>query len=224
MLSSAAMPKLRLLLACAFVVAGCNTTPATDIDAGGEPDAGMAIDAPVLPDAPEPAEIVEVEFTTSVGTFVLELHRSWSPIGVQHFLDLVELEYYDDTRFFRVLVNYIAQFGMNGVPSVNAMWDSTNITDDPRIETNALGTVSFASLGTPNTRAAQLFVNLRNNPTLDGYDFVPIGRITTGLDILGDIYSGYGETPDQYEIRDHGNEYLDTNFPMLTHLITVRVR
>src|SRR5438876_5616475 len=64
----------------------------------------------------EPApEAFRVRFETSRGPFVMEVHRAWSPFGVDRFYYLVRRGFYDDTRFFRVMPGYIAKFGISGV-------------------------------------------------------------------------------------------------------------
>ena len=47
---------------------------------------------------------------------VIEVHRDWAPVGADHFYTLVKTGFYDDTRFFRVVRNFVVQFGINGDP------------------------------------------------------------------------------------------------------------
>src|SRR5262249_15223071 len=51
-----------------------------------------------------------VKFDTTKGPFVIEAHRDWAPNGVDRFYNLVRNGFFDDSRFYRVLPNYIAQF------------------------------------------------------------------------------------------------------------------
>ncbi len=74
--------------------------------------------------------------------------------------------------------------------------------------------MTFATAG-PNTRTTQLFINLAENPRLDGMGFAPFGTITSGMDVVQKIYAGYGEQPDQEQITEHGKAYLDKSFPKL---------
>ena len=46
-------------------------------------------------------------FDTSVGVFVVQVHRDWAPKGADRFYNLVKYGYYDDSRFFRVLPNFM---------------------------------------------------------------------------------------------------------------------
>lgn len=161
-----------------------------------------------------------VRFETTKGEFVVEAHRAWAPVGVDRFHELVQTGFYDDTRFFRVLEGFVAQFGISGDPAENAEWRGERIPDDPVTQSNDRGAVSFAMAG-PDSRATQLFVNLGDNRKLDTMGFAPIGEVVEGMDILDSLFSGYGEGaprgrgPDQGEIHATGNDYLDRNYPRL---------
>ena len=97
-------------------------------------------------------------FATTQGDFVVEVYRDWAPIGVDRFYNLVRAGYYDDTRFFRVIPGFMAQFGVHGDPAVNAAWAEERLQDDPVRQTNARGTIVFAA-EVPDTHTTQLFVN-----------------------------------------------------------------
>jgi homoserine O-acetyltransferase len=60
-------------------------------------------------------------FETTKGAFVLELMREWGPRGADRVYNLARLGYYNDTRVHRMRAGYIAQFGLNGDPAVNAI-------------------------------------------------------------------------------------------------------
>src|SRR5947209_3364660 len=111
-------------------------------------------------------EVYKVKFDTSKGPFVVEVHRSWAPQGADRFYDLVQQKFFDDTRFFRVVKGFIVQFGISGDPASAASWRAKKIPDDPVKETNARGTLTFATAG-PRTRTTQLFINLGDNAQLD---------------------------------------------------------
>ena len=48
----------------------------------------------------------------------MQLIRAWSPAGVDHFYNLARAGYYDDTRFFRVPLGFVAQFGLPANPAL----------------------------------------------------------------------------------------------------------
>jgi len=170
-----------------------------------------------------------VEFTVVTGpeaadleTFVLELNSTWAPLGTERLIELVEANFFNQARFFRVLPKFMAQFGMAADPKVHAMWSKRKLRDDPVIASNVRGTVSFAMSG-PNTRTTQLFVNTVDNHRLDKEGFAPIGRIVRGMDTVGRINSRHKELPSQGKIYNRGNVYLKEAFPDLSYVVSARV-
>jgi peptidyl-prolyl cis-trans isomerase A (cyclophilin A) len=168
------------------------------------------------------AQTARVKLDTSQGAIVIELHREWSPTGVDRFYNLVRAGYYDDARFFRVIAGRWAQFGINGDPAVAKQWRTRTIPDEPRRQSNTRGMVAFA-FAVPNGRATQVFIELRDNSaTHDAEPFVPIGKVIEGMEVADRLYSGYGETSGggiragkQDALFDGGNAYLQSNFPKL---------
>lgn len=171
-----------------------------------------------------------VAFETSRGKFTMIARRSWAPHGVDRFYYLTKHRYYDSTYFFRVIENFVAQFGISGNPQVNEAWQDRRIPDDPVRHSNTRGTIAFASEG-PNTRTVQLFINLRDNPKLDTYGggFPPIGEVIDGLPVVESLYDGYGEGapsglgPRQELITGQGNTYLQRYFPKLDLVVRASI-
>ena len=130
-----------------------------------------------------PAEMKETapatykaKFETSAGDFVVEVHRDWAPKGADRFYNLVKNGFFDDCRFFRVVPNFMVQFGINGDPAVQTrLARTTDIADDPVKESNKRGYITFATAG-PNTRTTQVFINFKDNTGLDAQGFAPFGR------------------------------------------------
>jgi peptidyl-prolyl cis-trans isomerase A (cyclophilin A) len=169
-----------------------------------------------------------VRFETTRGRFVVEVTREWAPRGADRFYNLVRAGYYDDVAFFRVIEGFMVQFGINGDPRVNAVWQGARIPDDPVTQSNRRGMVTYAMAG-PNTRTTQLFINFRDNQGLDGQGFSPFGRVVEGLAVVDSLYSGYGEGaprgvgPDQGRAQSEGNAYLRGSFPRLDFVKTARL-
>ncbi|HNR29663.1 MAG TPA: peptidylprolyl isomerase [Candidatus Hydrogenedentes bacterium] len=187
-------------------------------------ETGGAIDAEAPEKAPDkaaaekwPAEapdMFRVKFECTNGTVVIECHKKWAPLGAQRFYELVRKQFFDGAAFFRVVPGFVVQFGMPADPRVGAQWVGSEFPDDPVLETNGPGTVSFASRG-ENTRTTQVFINLGQNARLDGMGFAPFGKVIEGMDVVKAINAEYGERPDQGRIRTEGASYLKANFPRL---------
>jgi peptidyl-prolyl cis-trans isomerase A (cyclophilin A) len=161
----------------------------------------------------------KAKFDTSKGAFVVTVHRDWAPIGADRFYNLVKNGYFDDVRFFRVISNFMVQFGISGSPTVSAIWrnPSVQLKDDPVKQSNKRGYITFATAG-PNTRTTQVFVNFKDNAFLDSQGFTPFGEVTTGMDVVEKITDQYGEKPNQGAIQSQGNTYLKASFPKLDYV------
>ena len=164
-----------------------------------------------------------VVFTTSKGPITVEVHRDWAPLGADRFYELVKSGFFDQDRFFRVVPNFVVQWGINGDPAVQMKWRDKTIPDDPVTQSNKTGTITFAKTGEPNSRTTQLFINLKDNPSLDGQGFAPFGQVISGLNVVESLFPGYGQTPDQNQIQGLGNAYLQSQFPMLDYIQTAKV-
>ncbi len=156
-------------------------------------------------------------FETTKGVFVIEVTRAWAPQGADRFYNLVKNGYYNECRFFRVVSNFMVQFGINGNPSLNTVWRQSRIPDDPVKQSNQRGYITFATAG-PNSRTTQVFINFKDNSGLDSQGFAPFGKVVEGMKVVDSIYSGYGESPNQGNIQMQGNAYLEKSFPKLDYI------
>lgn len=163
-----------------------------------------------------------VAFETTKGTFVIQVVRAWAPHGADRFNELVQTGYFDEDRFFRVVPDFIAQWGLNDNKKLNDRWDAKMIPDDPPRESNVKGSVTYATLG-KDTRSHQVFVNLSDNTQLDRKGFVPIGRVVEGMNVVDSLYGGYGESVSQHFISTLGNSYLQRMFPKLDYIKTATI-
>ncbi len=206
------MKRLFALAAC-MALAACGTKESAKPAAAS---AGAAAAPGAAPDS------FRVAFVTSRGPFTVEVTRALAPRGADRFYQLVSSGFYTGARFFRVVPGFVVQFGMNADPKVNAEWTTRTIPDDSVKETNARGTIVFATQG-PNTRTTQLFINLVDNTRLDAMGFTPFGKVVDGMAVVDSLYGGYGEAPDQTQIGASGNAYLTAVFPKLDYIKSATV-
>jgi peptidyl-prolyl cis-trans isomerase A (cyclophilin A) len=202
-------------------------------DCGDCPCCGAEGDHVHKPGCPCSGGVWNAEFMVNLDgkttkNFTVEVHPDWAPKGAARFHELVKMNFFKDVRFFRVVSGFMAQFGINGNPEVQAKWKNANIQDDPAKESNHRGYITFANAG-PNTRSTQLFINFKDNAFLDNQGFPPFAKVVKGMDTVDALYSGYGEGapggngPDQNMIQMQGNAYLSQSFPQLSYIVGASV-
>ncbi|HKG90248.1 MAG TPA: peptidylprolyl isomerase [Gemmatimonadaceae bacterium] len=137
--------------------------------------------APSLGGNPPTADIV-----TERGTITIELFGADAPLTVTNFLSLARSGLYRDTRFHRVVPNFVAQDGDprgdgSGGPGYA-------IRDELNRRRYVRGAVGMALSG-PDTGGSQYFLTHSPQPHLDGH-YTVFGRVVQGLDVLDRLVQG----------------------------------
>src|SRR6185436_18985225 len=81
-------------------------------------------------------EVFRVKFETSKGDLVVEARRTWAPRGVDRFHEVVRMGYFTEGRFFRVVPQFIVQFGVHRDYDVHTVWRNLFIVDYPPQQKN----------------------------------------------------------------------------------------
>lgn len=200
------------------------------LTACGGDDERAAINPLYAPDrlATTAPDTFDVRFETSKGVVDMRVYRDWAPVGVDRFYTLVTNGFYDDVRIYRVLPQFMAQFGLNGDGLVNSAWYREYLEDDPVVESNLRGRVAFAK-GGPNSRTTEIFISYSDNTYLDDQGFAPFGEVTEGMEVVDSWNGEYGDGPPRGEgpyaaqAASQGNVYLDSAFPALDRITGARV-
>jgi peptidyl-prolyl cis-trans isomerase A (cyclophilin A) len=207
---------MKLVLSTVVTVAALTLATAS-LFAAGQAAGTASIKNPASLKETAPATY-KANFDTSAGAIVIEVHRDWAPLAADRFYNLVKNGFFDNARFFRVVPNFMVQFGMNGDPAVTTAWQGATLKDEPTKESNKKGYVTFAKTAAPNSRGTQVFINFKDNGFLDGQGFAPFGQVVSGMDVAEKITSQYGESPNQGRITAEGNAYLTKEFPKLDYI------
>ncbi len=159
-------------------------------------------------------------FITSRGNFDIEVTRQLSPLAADRMFQLLHHHVFDSVLFYRVVPRFVAQFGSLDTTVTNK-WETYKVTDEPVLKSNARGTISFARSG-KDSRGTQLYINLKNNPRLDtvNYEgatgFPVFGVVTTGMDVVDSLFSGYGDTVfDKFDSLSSNRKLFLKEFPKL---------
>jgi peptidyl-prolyl cis-trans isomerase B (cyclophilin B) len=158
-----------------------------------------------------PAANPRVALQTTKGRIVIELYADKAPKTVKNFLDYTRAGFYNGTIFHRVIPGFMAQAG-GFTP------DMTEKTARPPIPNeadnglqNERGTLAMARTNDPNSAAAQFFINVANNGSLnfrgktpDGWGYAVFGKVLEGMEVVDAIVQvptttkgPYGDVPVQ---------------------------
>ena len=142
----------------------------------------------------EEEENPKVLFDTSLGTFMVELYADKAPLTVQHFLKLIDEDYYDGLIFHRVVKDFVIQTG-----SFNQEIEHQEVEDTVKNEagnglSNEKGTLSMARGEDPDSASSDFFINLRDNVGLDKegrpdnpHGYAVFGKVIRGMDVIEKI-------------------------------------
>lgn len=166
-------------------------------------DAPPPAKASAPPAAPAPAPAAkstgpaDVQFTTNMGNFVIELNAERAPLTVAHFLKLVDDGHFNGTIFHRVVPNFVVQGG--GFDANYKLKDASAkvANESGNGLTNQRGTVGLARPGEPHAGDCQFYVNLFDNAALDPnqtrWGYAVFGKIVQGMEVvdrIGNVATG----------------------------------
>ena len=132
--------------------------------------------------APALTQVTKVRLVTTQGNILIELYPQAAPNACGRFTELVQKGFYDFTPIFRVVPNFVCQFGINWRGPFPD-YQNNNFKDDPSYFALAPGTLAFAKAG-PDTNSTQIFINYQDNSRLvQQGNFTAFGRVTEGLEV-----------------------------------------
>lgn len=109
------------------------------------------------------AQVTMIHCASTVGDFHIKLDRSYSPKGVDRFIELVDDGFFSDMLLYRVIPGFLVQFGVAAMPAMTRKWtQGKRIQDEPNKVKFRKGTVSFAGNG-KDSRDCHVFVALEPN-------------------------------------------------------------
>lgn len=147
--------------------------------------AGLAPPVAGAGDAPR------VVLATDAGEIVVELAPDEAPATVDNFLRYVDDGFYDGTIFHRVIPDFMIQGG-GLTPDLERRSTRDPVANESANDlSHERGTLAMARTSDPDSATAQFFINLRDNPHLDGTAGEPgytvFGRVVAGMDAVDAI-------------------------------------
>ncbi len=139
---------------------------------------------------PRVATPIFATLLTSDGTIQVELYPAQAPKTVANFVNLAQLGFYTNLTWHRVVKGFVIQTG--DPTSKNAggnysTWgqhgssQSVPLEIDPSLR-NLAGYLGMARSTDPNSGSSQFYINLADNPSLDG-NYTVFGKVTAGMDV-----------------------------------------
>jgi peptidyl-prolyl cis-trans isomerase A (cyclophilin A) len=199
-----------------------STTSSATAKPASKPSYDRALLKPALLKDKAP-DTFQVKFETTRGDFTVTVTRAWAPLAADRFYNLVKHHFYDGARFFRVVPNFVVQFGISAYPPVTAAWDKATFPDESRTQNNARGTLVFAKTAMPNSRTVEIFINLKDNASLNSQGFAPFGAVDDkGMNVVEMMYDQYGDSAglDQQAMEKGGETYMAAKWPKLDTIRT----
>lgn len=178
---------------------------------------------------------------TTKGQFNLLLHQNWAPVGVPHFLEMVEAGYFTTSRIPLFRCTDACQFGLAGDVNMTKRF-SRRIRDDPQwlppgpdhrendkgVRRYPTGYFTHAGAG-ENSRSNQFVITLKPNRFMGGGSpwEVPMGELVGehSFQTISRWYNGYGEKgPSQKLLKEEGvTKKVLTGWPMMDYIYRCRV-
>ena len=142
------------------------------------------------------ADAPKVKFATTAGDIVVEVYPDKAPKTVENFLKYVEAKHYNGTIFHRVIGNFMIQGGGYDVnyyekPTRPPVVHEGEVVAANKGPHNTTGTIAMARTNDPNSATSQFFINVKDNPSLDGANrppgYVAFGKVVSGMDVVEKI-------------------------------------
>ena len=140
----------------------------------------------------------QIEFTTTSGTFTVELDSNRAPTTVKNFLQYVESGFYVNTIFHRVIAGFVIQAGGFTVDLELKETLPEIINESGNGLTNQRMSLGMARSTDPHTASSQFYINVADNFSLDPmptrWGYAVFGDVIDGFQVINAIASNATQT------------------------------
>lgn len=149
----------------------------------------LTIAHPAFAEEKAKEKLPQVLLKTNKGDILLELYEDEAPNTVANFISLVDKEFYDGTKFHRVIAGFMAQGGDpkgtgTGGPGYRIKCEC--VRKDHR--THDRGVIAMAHAG-KDTGGSQFYITFDKTAHLDGKHTV-FGHVIKGMDVVDKLKQG----------------------------------
>jgi len=136
-------------------------------------------------DVPNP----QVSLITNLGSMVVELNPTATPLSTDNFLQYVNSKFYDNTIIHRIVTTgiFVAQGGwLSPAPAVQSGEKAAIALEVNKGLSNLKGTIAMARSAELNSATSQFYFNLADNVALDtaGGGYAVFGKVVSGAEVL----------------------------------------
>lgn len=141
-------------------------------------------------DVPNP----QVSLVTNLGSMVVELNPTATPLTTDNFLQYVNSKFYDNTIIHRIVTTgiFVAQGGwLSPTPAVQPGQKAAVALEVNKGLSNLKGTIAMARSAELNSATSQFYFNLADNVALDtaGGGYAVFGKVVSGAEVLDAMVS-----------------------------------
>jgi cyclophilin family peptidyl-prolyl cis-trans isomerase len=137
---------------------------------------------------PRVATPVFATLLTPQGTIEVELYPAQAPKTVANFVNLAQQGFYNNLTWHRVVKGFVIQTGdptSKNAGGNNNTWGQHGSSQTIPLEIdsslhNLAGYLGMARSSDPNSGSSQFYINLADNPSLDG-NYTVFGKVTAGM-------------------------------------------
>jgi peptidyl-prolyl cis-trans isomerase-like protein 2 len=127
-----------------------------------------------------------VQLFTNRGEILLELHCDIVPRTCTNFLGLCEANKYQNTKFHRLIPNFMIQGGKSTTDDDASLWGPAFADEfDDRLKHAGGGVVSMANAG-PGTNKRQFFITFKSCAHLDRKHSI-FGKVVKGIEVVQEL-------------------------------------
>lgn len=132
-----------------------------------------------------------VQIKTDLGVFVVEVNGRAAPVTAKNFLDYVDAKFYDGTIFHRIVPGFVVQGGGMTFDFAEKETRKPIVNESLNGLKNDYKSVAMARQQDPDSATAQFYINLQNNPGLNGTETKPgytvFGKVVVGMEVIEKI-------------------------------------
>jgi cyclophilin family peptidyl-prolyl cis-trans isomerase len=137
------------------------------------------------------SSLVYAVFDTSQGTFEAELFQNDTPRTVANFVSLADSGFYNNLVWHRIVQGFVIQTGdptSRNAAGNPCSWGQGGSNSSIPFEYapslhNDVGYIAMASTAPKAPGTSQFYINLQNNPSLDG-SYAVFGKVISGMSVV----------------------------------------